>query len=114
MTQASPPYTIDPDVYAPFDARNTVFGRRTWDREAAFYGRDMHARAIDLIAQGKAGYSRAEFSRMRAAWTVASHFHGAYDWGRLGEPDAVLTGLGVHLVDDRAHMSAQIKETARM
>ena len=114
MVQPSPPYTVDPDAYTPFDARNTVFGRRLWDRDAVFYGQELHARAADRIAQGDAGYSRVEFSRMRAAWTVASHFHGAYDWDRLGEPDAVLTELGMHPVADRAQMSAQIKETAQM
>ena len=57
------PYTIDERIYQPFDARNTVFGRRLWDEEAIFFGTDMHARALDLIAEGEPGYSRVECAR---------------------------------------------------
>jgi epoxyqueuosine reductase len=112
--QTPPPYTVDPQVYAPFDARNTVFGRRMWDRDAGFYGQNVHDRALDLIVAREPGYSRLEFSRLRAAWTIADHFDGAYAWDVLGEPDPVLAQLGRHPVTDRAQMSAQVKETALM
>lgn len=113
-TTTSPPYTVDPSVHGRFDQRHTVFGRRHWDREAAFYGTDMHARACDRIAAGEAGYSHLEFARLRAAWTVSNHFHGAYAREKLGERHPVLEQAGRYPVADRAEMSEQIRETARM
>jgi epoxyqueuosine reductase len=109
----TPPYTIDAEVYARFDQRNTVFGRLGWDKEAGFYGQDMHANAIHLIAAGEPGCSHLEYARLHAAWTVANHFHGAYAWTKLGQEDPVLAQLGMHPVTDHAQMSAQLKETAR-
>jgi len=113
-TQLVPPYVVDARVYARFDQRNTVFGRRAWDQEADFYGADMHARALDMIAAGEEGYSHVEFARLRAAWTVSNHFRGAYSWERLGQEHPVIDRLGQHRVTDRAQMSQTIKETARM
>jgi ferredoxin len=110
----APPYTVDPAHYRRFDQRNTVFGRRRWDREAVFYGQEMHARAFDMIVEGAPGYLRVEFSRLRAAWTVSNHFGGAYAWEPLGQADPVLARLGAHPVDDRTEMSETVKETARM
>ena len=113
-THLNPPYTIDPQVYKRFDQRNTVFGRRTWDREAGFYGRDMHGRVPEIVAQGEPGYTRVEYARLRAAWTVSTHFGGAYSWQKLGQADPILERLGQHPVTDRAEMSAKIVETAHM
>ena len=108
------PYAVDAARYVRFDQRRTVFGRRRWDREAVFFGHDMHARAYDMIVEREPGYSRVEFARLRAAWTVSDHFGGAYAWQPLDDVHPVLAQLGAHLVDDRAAMSATVKETARM
>ena len=110
----SRPYTVDPQVYAPFDERNTVFSRRRWDQDADFYGQNMYGHAPQAIAEGEPGYSRVEFARLRAAWTVASHFRGAYSWKKLGRIDPITELMGQHEVTDRAQMSALVVETARM
>jgi epoxyqueuosine reductase len=110
----SPPYTIDPSVLARFDERSTAFGRRRYDAQASFYGQGVHDNARQVIAAGKAGYSRLEFARLRAAWTVADHFGGAYAWQKLGQPEQALDQLGAHPVSDAGLMSEQIKETARI
>ncbi len=106
-------YTVDPQVYTPFDARDTVFGRRMWDAEASFYGADPHARALERIVEGEPGYSHLEYARSRAAWTVAEHFHGAYAWEPLDPPDGVLSQLGRYEVADRDEMTREILDTAR-
>jgi hypothetical protein len=107
-----PPYTIDPEVLRPFDARNIVFSRRTWDVEAAFYGQAVHENAGHWIEGGEPGYSRLEFARLRASWTVSDRFRGAYSWEKLGEPEPALRDRAPY-VADRALASEQVKETAR-
>jgi ferredoxin len=114
QAQTTAPYTIDPNTYARFDQRNTVFGRLTWDHEAVFHGRNVHDRVAERIARGEPGYSRLEFARLRAAWTVCNHFHGATSWERLGKEVPALTQAAPHPVTDRAEMSQEIVKTARM
>jgi ferredoxin len=111
---SAPPYTVDPTQYRRFDQRHTVFGRRTWDREASFFGHMVHDMAFERIASDEEEYSRLEFARLRAAWTVDEHFEGAYSWQRLGDADPVAARAGKLFVDDRGWISAQIKETALM
>jgi epoxyqueuosine reductase len=113
-TQPNPPYTIDPQVHGRFDQRKTVFGRRMWDQRGGFYRQDIHGRVPEIVARGEPGYSRVEYARLRAAWTIADHFEGAYSWQKLGQAEPILERLGQHPVTDRAEMSATIKDTARM
>jgi hypothetical protein len=116
-TLDTPPYTIDPNVLSPFDARQTVFGRCLWDESADFYGLAVHERAAQIIAASTgtedAGYSRLEFARLRASWTVSDQFEGAYAWEKLGGPDGTLGSLPPYPVDDPALASEQVKATAR-
>ena len=110
----SPPYTVDPQVLGRFDQRQTVFQRRFWDKEADFYGKNLYENVGNVVAQGRPGYSRIEFARSLAAWTVCDHFQGAYSWKVLGHANLIVSQFGKHTVTDRAVMSEQIKETARM
>jgi len=110
----SPPYTIDSRVLTRFDQRQTVFGRRRRDVEAGFCGKGVHDQARQMIARDQQGYSRLEFARLRAAWTVSDHFRGAYSWQKLGNPHPLVSQLGQHRVTDPARMTQQTKETARM
>jgi epoxyqueuosine reductase len=111
-TLDAPPYTIDPDVLAPFDERQTVFARRYWDQQAPFYGQNIHERAAEVVGRGQPGYSRVEFARTRAAWTVHDHFRGAYSWEALGDSERATYEFDRHPVVDPAAMSVQVKETA--
>jgi len=110
---ASPPYAVDPRVLKRFDQRWTVFQRRFWDKGAEFYGRDLYENVARVIAQGKPGYSRLEFARSLAAWTVCDQFRGAYSWEPLGPAELIVDQLGRYSVTDRAVMSDQIKDAAR-
>jgi reductive dehalogenase len=65
------------------------------------------------MASDDPGYSRLEYARMRAAWTVSNHFRGAYSWLKLGRTDPVLSQMDTHPVTDPALMSEQIKSTAK-
>lgn len=110
---ALPPYTVDGHVFQRFDQRNTVFARKSWDREAKFYNRDIHENVGEVMAEGKAGYSRMEYARSLAAWTVCDHFQGAYSWEALGHANHMIIEFGKYAVVDRAAMTEEIKNTAR-
>ena len=97
----APSYIVDPDVLSPFDARQTVFGRRRWDESADFNGLGVHERAAQILAaEAGEGYSRLEFARLRASWTVSDKFRGAYAWEKLDGPDETL-GSPAILIDFR-------------
>jgi epoxyqueuosine reductase len=113
-TQTRTAYTVDAARYRRFDQRQTVFGRRGRDRAAPFYGQGVHDMALARIHDGEVGYSHLEYARLRAAWTVSEHFHGAYAWEPLDEGDPVLAALGPHAVNDREAIRAAVVETARM
>jgi epoxyqueuosine reductase len=109
-----PTYTLDPKTHRRFDARQTVFARRFWDREASFYHVEYRYGAPSRIDSGEVGYSRIDFARLLASWTVHDGFGGAFSWDRLGRPDCSLMPLARYQVDDPGVMTEQIKETARL
>lgn len=111
-TLDAPPYAIDPSVLDRFDERNIVFSRRTWDVDAAFYGLAVHENAAQRIDSGEPGYSRLEFARLRASWTVSERFQGAYSWEALGERDPTLRDRAPYVADP-ALLSEQVRGTAR-
>jgi epoxyqueuosine reductase len=110
----SPPYTVDRDILRRFDQRQTVFARSRSDAQAGFYGKSVHENAAEAIASNRPGYSRMDFARSRAAWTVCDHFHGAYSWERLDSADPVAERLGQMAVTDVAAISQEIRKTASM
>jgi len=119
MADASKPlergaYNVDPDRLVPFDERDTIFARMHWDRSASFFEHEYRTGARERIEAGEVGYSRVDFARVLASWTVHDCFGGAFSWRRLGEADPALMKLGPHPVEDRELMSTQVKETARM
>ena len=111
---AEAPYTIDLSVHRRFDERKTIFARRYWDREAEFFGTEYREEIERIVAENKPGYSRVDFARILASWTVHDRFSGAFSWRRLGEADPSMINLGTHPVDDPGFMAKQVKETARI
>lgn len=109
---ASPPYTVDRHVLHRFDQRQTVFARSRSDTQADFYGKSVHEKAPEAIASNRPGYSRIDFARSRAAWTVCNHFHGAYSWDRLDRTDPVTEQLGQYDAIDVSAISKEIRKTA--
>jgi len=111
---AGSPYTIDPETHGRFDERNTVFARVHWDKDASFHETDYRGEAQAKIALGEEGYSRIEFARLLASWTVHDCFGGAFSWKRLGRADPAMMQLGKVDVADPAAMSEEVRKTARM
>lgn len=108
------PYTVDPCKFTRFDERRTVFMRRFWDRQAGFYEQNYRRNVPEIVARDLPGYSRIDFARILAAWTVHDYFNGAFSWKRLGQADPSTVHLDNHPVTDPVLMSEQVKETARM
>jgi len=108
-----PSYTIDRKKYGRFDERQTVFMRLLWDKNARFFGHDYRENIPEIISQNHPGYSRLEFARILAAWTVHEQFSEAFSWKRVFQADPNMLKLGKHPVKSPELMSKQIKETAR-
>ncbi len=114
LDSGSSHHTIDPERHGRFDERQTVFMRRYWDREASFFEKEYRSAAASRISEGAPGYSRLDFARVLASWTVHDCFGGAFSWKRLGQADPAMMQLGRHPVGNPAEMSAEIKKTAKM
>jgi len=120
-----PPYTVDESKYKRFDERNTVFSRAIWDKTCISYGRSEEKRKLEIISQGKPGYSRLDYALQAASWTVNHTYKGAFSWKKLdgvgrdnrsppGETSgSSLIKLGKYRVQDPAEMSRKIKKVAK-
>jgi len=108
-----PTYEIDPTVHGRFDERDTVFMRRFWDREASFYGIQYRDDAVERIAAGEEGYSRTDFARVLASWTVHNCFGGAFSWDRLGQADPSMMKFARYEAEPE-EMTEDVKRTARL
>ncbi|UCF10188.1 MAG: reductive dehalogenase [Candidatus Bipolaricaulota bacterium] len=106
------PYAVDESVYQQFDERRTIFMRRHWDTSATFYEKEYRDGAARRIAAAEPGYSRVEFAKLLASWTVHDCFDGAYSWRRLGQVDPAMMRLGPHEADDPGAMSTEVKRAA--
>ena len=116
----SPPHVLDASVYTRFDERNTVFSRVGIDPEASFYGKSVYDNSAEVIAKDVPGYSRTDFARIAASWTVYKELQGSwcefttFPWRPLGGPNPVSEVLGRHPVEDPAEMTREIKHTAML
>jgi len=114
MTQTgASTYTIAPNVHGRFDERKTIFMRRFWDHEASFHGVEYRDRAAERIESGEPGYSRLDFARILASWTVHDCFGGAFSWSRLGQADPSMMQFD-RLDEDPVVMTAEVKKTAKL
>ena len=110
----APQYVVDPEMLTRFDERDTVFARLHWDTDASFFEEEYRSGAMKRIAKGEVGYSRIEFARLLASWTVHDCFGGAFSWRRLGQADSAMMQAGRHIAEDPTIMSAEVKKTATL
>jgi len=110
----APAYLVDDTVFRPFAEHDTVFSRRFWDEDTPFYDQDIHDRIHEIVSNNPLdGYSRLEYSALRAAWTVAECFEGAYRWEYLGDRAPGLDRLERLAVPDVAVLAERVKGVAR-
>ena len=112
----SPPARlVDDSAFRPFPERDTVFSRRFWDEDTPYFGHDIHDRIPEIVSNHPPdGYSRLHYSALRAAWTVAECFEGAYRWEYLGDRAPGLDQLGQMAVPDASAVTERLKGVARM
>ena len=108
-----PTYEINPEIHGRFDERDTIFMRRFWDHSASFHGVEYRDRAAERISAKEAGYSRVDFARILASWTVHDCFGGAFSWDRLGEADPSMMQFDRYVAEPK-EMTQQVKQTARL
>ena len=114
---ASPPYEIDENTYERFDQRRTVFARKDLDSGASYYGKGMYDKIEEVIGGKRRGYSKTDFARALAGWTVYDYFHGAFSWEKLDEANNVMEKPAfedVEALKDKRRATREVKRTARL
>lgn len=116
----SSPHVVDLSVYQRFDERNTAFLRAGGDPEAPFYKTFVYDNSAEVIAKDVPGYSRTDFARIAASWTIYKELQGSWSefttfpWRPLGGPNPVSEALGRYSVEDPAQMTQEVKDTAML
>ncbi|MBA7707498.1 hypothetical protein ES703_116371 [subsurface metagenome] len=84
-------YTVKPELLDRFDQRQTIFGRRIWDRTAAFYQRSPKENLENIIGQRRhrPGYSRLDYARSVAVRSVHDRFIDACSWKKIDKCDVI-------------------------
>jgi len=59
-----------------------------------FYAHEYRENVTDIIAEDRSGYSRVDFARVLASWTVHDCFGGAFSVKGLGQVDPGVIQLG--------------------
>jgi hypothetical protein len=116
LSIGSTPYVIDEKEHQRFDQRKNIFGRMLYDNTAPFYQQSMYRDIGNILKQKRDGYSRLDFTRILASWTVYDYFHGAFVHEKLTGANNVMTvpELTPHKSEDPAVMSKYIKETGQL
>ena len=103
---------IDESSYSRFSARNIVFARVGWDTEASFYKKRIHSEAEEIISHDIEGYSRIEYERSRAAWTIHDLLGSQFGKEWTGQPSH-RKGQRPESQTSPEQMSQRIKEAGR-
>jgi len=115
-----PPYVIDRFKLRRFDGRNTVFDRVMWDPSWKGYKRMYDEKVLNIITEGKPGYSRVDFALAYASWIVHDAFEGGFAWKKIKLYRAPVDTVGIdwtktkYEVDDPYKMSTFIKRAAKL
>jgi len=91
-----------------------------WDSSWEGYMRMYDEKVLDIIAEGKPGYSRVDFALSYASWIVHDSFEGGFSWTKLKPYRNSVDTIGIdwtrarHEVDDPHLMSTHIKRAATL
>lgn len=107
-------YAVNPESYSRFDQRKTIFGRLQFDKKAPFYGKSMYENIPKILLNNLSGYSRIDFARGLASWTVYNYFQAAFSHEKLKNSNSVMEepDLERYEVKDPVEMSFIVKHTA--
>jgi len=115
-----PPYVIDRSELRRFDSKNTVFDRVMWDSSWKGYKRMYDEKVLDIVANGKPGYSRVDFALAYASWIVHDAFEGGFSRKKIRLHRTPAATIGIdwtktrYEVDDSCKMSTFAKRAAKL
>jgi epoxyqueuosine reductase len=114
------PYIIDRSELRRFNQEDTVFERVMRDPSWEGYKKKYDEKALDIITQGKPGYSRIDFALSYASWIVHDAFKEGFSWTKIKPHITPVDTVGIdwtktkHEVDDPHKMSSYIKRAAKL
>ena len=115
-----PPYVIDQSKLRRFDSKNIIFERVTWDSSWEGHMRMYDEKVLNIVADGKPGYSRVDFALAYASWIVHDAFKAGFSWTKIKPYRTPAATIGIdwtemkHEVDDPHKMSTHIKRAAKL
>jgi len=115
-----PLYVIDRSKLRRFSNKNIIFERVMWDSSWKDFMRMYNEKVLDIIKEGKPGYSRVDFALAYASWIVHDGFEGGFSRTKIKPYRTPVDTVGIdwtrtkYEVDDPHKMRACIKRAARL
>lgn len=119
-TVERPSYVVDGSILRRFDSKDTVFDRVMWDSSWEGYLSMYDERVVDILREGRCGYSRVDFALAYASWVVHDAFEGGFSWEKIKLYRKPVDTVGIdwteskHEVEDLDRMSVFVKRAARL
>jgi len=114
------PYIIDPSKLHRFHSKNIIFERLMWDSSWKGYKQLYDENVLNILAEGKPGYSRVDFALSYASWIVHDAFESGFSWRKIKPYRAPAVTVGIdwtktrYKVDDPGKMNACVKRAAKL
>jgi len=115
-----PSYSIDHSKLRRFSSKNTIFERVMWDSSWKGYMRMYDEKVLNIVQEGKPGYSRVDFALAYASWIVHDAFEGGFSRMKIDRYRTPVATIGVDWtktkcsVDDAHKTSTYVKGAARL
>ncbi|UCE95836.1 MAG: reductive dehalogenase [Candidatus Bathyarchaeota archaeon] len=119
-TIESPPYTVDRSRLRRFNSKQIVFDRITWDSSWKGYMCMYDEHVLEMVSEGKPGYSRLDFALAYASWIVHDAFEGGFSWKKIKLNRTPVATIGIdwtkprYEADDPHKISNHIKRAANL
>ncbi|MDH5448462.1 MAG: reductive dehalogenase [Candidatus Bathyarchaeota archaeon] len=119
-TVERPPYVVDCSKLQRFSQKNIIFERVMWDSSWEGYRKEYDEKVLDIITQGKSGYSRVDFALAYASWIVHDSFEGAFSRIKIKTYKTPVDTVGIdwtktkHEVVNPQKMSGYVKRAAKL
>jgi len=115
-----PPYVVDRSKLQRFNQKNIIFERVMWDTSWKGYKKNYDEKVLDIITQGKSGYSHIDFALAYASWIVHDAFKDGFSWTKIGTYKTPVDTIGIDWtktkceIKDLHKISIYIKRAARL
>ena len=112
---SNPPYIVDKKTLKRFNQRQTIFGRKLYDKKSGFFNKGMYDKSLNIVSSDKEGYSHVDLARMMGSWAVYDYFLNAFSWKRMEVTNSIMEKPRIEKlsVNDPEKMSEEIKKTAK-